>query len=85
MALSFIFPPLLLLLVVIAAACISIFIVENETTMQIPEAVIGAIWLLSLLHCYWGVGIRPTQKQEQERGEKEGEKVKEEEENLRLL
>ena len=52
--------------------------------MQIPEAVIGAIWLLSLLHCYWGVGIRPTQKQEQEIGEKEGEKV-EEEENLRLL
>ena len=53
--------------------------------MQIPERVIGAIRLLSLLHCYWGVGIRPTQKQEQERGEKEGEKVEEEEENLRLL
>ena len=52
--------------------------------MQILEAVIRANWLLSLLHCYWGVGIRPTQKQEQEGGEKEGEKVEEEEENLRL-
>ena len=50
--------------------------------MQIPEAVIVANRLLSLPHCYWGLGIRPTQKQDQEGGEKEGEKVEKEKENL---